>query len=153
VCSPDLDKDGVADPWFHSPYDAFWFNKSPDWGQIKVGEDNASLDLDDTDGFGPENLNMQVPESTNYWVGAHYWDDYGFGESVVTTRIYILGVLKGTYVQEMQPCDFWWVKKIEWPSGDLVDVPTANLPPPSAGKIMPKYKSALASSLNGKCKF
>ena len=153
VCSPDLDKDGVADPWFHSPYDAFWFNKSPDWGQIKVGEDNASLDLDDTDGFGPENLNIQVPESTNYWVGAHYWDDYGFGESVVTTRIYILGVLKGTYVQEMQPCDFWWVKKIEWPSGDLVDVPTANLPPPSAGKVMPKYKSALAASLNGKCKF
>lgn len=152
-CSYDQDKDGLADPWFHEPYDSYWFNKYPDWGAIGSGDDNATLDLDDIDGFGPENVNLRVPEAVDYWVGAHYWEDNSFGESVATARLYILGVLKATYVQKMQPCDFWWIRKIEWPSGDLLDVPMANLGPPSSGKVMAKYKSALAASLNGKCKF
>lgn len=147
-CLVDLDKDGKVDPYFHIQYDAFWYNASPDWGSTdKSIDDNPQLDLDDTDGWGPENLNLKIPENkVNYTVGVHYWDDHDFGDSVATVRIYIQGVLKGEYVSStLAECDLWWVKQIAWPSGDLLDISGP------AGKITPKYHPKFAKSLGAKC--
>lgn len=154
ACQPDLDKDGKTDPWFNSVYDCYWYNNTNQWG-TNISTDNPALDLDDTNGWGPENMNMQAPENDMlYAVGVHYWDKHGLepDDTTSTVNIYVLGILKGTFTQLMHQCDMWWVKQVAWPSGDLLDFGGANLPAPSAGKITPKYWSIIASTLNGVCK-
>ncbi len=155
ACQPDLDKDGVIDPWFNGVYDAYWYNTWPSWGNPKDGNDNPSLDRDDVDGWGPENLNMVAPEeNTLYGVGVHYWSNNGYfpDTTTATVNLYVSGTLKGSYSQSMIECDLWWVMQIQWSSGDLVPFSGANLAPPSAGKVTPAYWSNLGSTLNGKCK-
>ncbi|MCO4763153.1 MAG: hypothetical protein KC502_16670 [Myxococcales bacterium] len=150
-CQDDLDGDGKADPWFHTLYDAFWFNASPNWGSLNPSvNDNPGLDLDDTDGWGPENLNLKTPEvNTTYRVGVHYWDAHGFGDATANVRIYILGVLKADMTSTpMGECDFWWVKDIEWPSGKLIDVAAGK----TNGKYTKNYSPKFAKALGGKCK-
>ncbi len=153
ACQPDLDLDGAGDPWFEATFDCYWFNANPKWGSLTLNADDPGLDLDDTDGAGPENLNLATPEnSTKYSVGVHYWDAHNYGDSTATVNIYILGMQKASVMQLMHECDMWWVSQIDWPSGDLLDVPGANLKNGSSGKITPKYGSKLATSLNGRCK-
>lgn len=147
-CLGDLDKDGKVDPFFHSLYDCFWFNADPNWGSTDPSiDDNPGLDLDDTDGWGPENLNLKNAENgAIYTVGVHYWDAHGYGDSVATVRIYVLGQLVGEYISTtLSQCDMWWVKQIEWPSGSLLDIGGAN------GKITKKYFPKFAKSLGAKC--
>ncbi len=119
----DVDCDGYGDPWFSSPFDCFWFNAAPNppWGSAS-GVNNPLLALDDTDGAGPENINLSQPEGTQadpvyYSVGVHYWNDHGFGTSFATTTIYLQGmpVVKVEKVQ-MAPLDMWYVGKINWPN-------------------------------------
>jgi hypothetical protein len=154
ACQPDLDGDTKPDPWFHPSFDCYWYDANPKWGSLTANDDDASLDLDDTDGWGPENLNLKTPEnSTVYTVGVHYWDAHDKGDSTATVNIYILGVLQATATQLLHECDLWWVKKIDWPPSDpLPDVVGAVLTAPSAGKVTPKYGSKVSNTLNGKCK-
>ena len=97
---PDNDCDGQQDPWFNVPYDTFWFNHHPKWRDVAgaTGSVGPSMDLNDTDGGGPENINFDEPEGTTakpmqYMVGVHYPDDHGFKQSQATVNIYIMGVL------------------------------------------------------------
>ncbi|MCO4764434.1 MAG: choice-of-anchor D domain-containing protein [Myxococcales bacterium] len=122
AAGPDIDCDGAADPWFSNPFDTFWFNKNPNWGSAAKAADDPSLDLDDTNGAGPENLNLDEPEGSltkpvAYHVGVHYWDDHGFEKSFATVKIYIQAVLvlKIDNVA-MMPLDMWHVAKIHWPN-------------------------------------
>lgn len=150
ACQPDLDKDGEPDPWFHNLYDCFWFNPTPNWGSLPDHEDDPRLDLDDTDGWGPENLNLPSPENNvQYSVGVHYWDAHTYGDSKATVNIYILGELKATLSQTLGECDMWWVKRVAWPSGDIVDIP--GTPTAGNGKVTPKYKGVFAAMLGGAC--
>ena len=152
ACLPDLDQDGAADPWFNTPFDCYWNNPVPKWGSLNLNDDDGTLDLDDTDGWGPENFSIKSPEnSTKYGVGVHYWDDHGFGDSTATAIIYVLGVAKGTFVQKMTQCDMWWVTQIDWPSGDFVDFPGAKFVAPSVGKITPKYWAGFSGGLGAPC--
>ncbi len=120
---PDIDCDGKPDPWFSNPFDTFWFNPNPNWGSASPQvNDDPSLDLDDTDGGGPENLNLDDPEGklgkpTQYAVGAHYWSPHGFGTSFATINVYIMGVLAVQIDKvEMDVLDMWYVGKINWPN-------------------------------------
>lgn len=120
---PDIDCDGKDDPWFSNPYDTFWFNPNPNWGSASPAvNDDPSMDLDDTDGAGPENLNLDVPEGSPsnpvaYSVGVHYWNDNGFGTSFATVNIYIMGVLMAQFDKvELKPLDMWNVGRINWPN-------------------------------------
>ena len=152
ACQPDLDKDGKADPWFSGVYDVYWYTPAPKWGSAQSNLDDPGLDLDDTNGWGPENMNVAMPEDgVTYGVGVHYWDAHGFGPSIATVRIYILGALKATFVQEMNECEMWFTSQVQWPSGDLLDFGGAVFKAPSAGKIVPKYWSATSITLNA-CK-
>ena len=57
-----------------------------EWGA--GGEiDNPSLDIDDTNGFGPENINIERPVNGTYRVGVHAFS----GAARVTVRIYCGG--------------------------------------------------------------
>ncbi len=73
----------------------YFANPNPDWGESGSAMDDPSLDIDDTDGAGPENINLDNPELTSsfgmdrdgdgapdgkpYLVGVHYYrsDSYG----------------------------------------------------------------------------
>lgn len=116
---PDLDCDGQPDPWFNNPFDVFWFNPNPTWDAANQG---PTLDLDSTDGSGPENLTFPGPAGTaknpsHYDVGAHYWNDHGWGPSYATVNIYIEGVLATNVTKvKLQPNDMWHVGRIHWPN-------------------------------------
>lgn len=153
-CQQDLDKDGQPDPWFNSPFDTYWFNPAPNWGSSDPSiDDNPSLDLDDTDGWGPENMNLNNPQTNHvYSVGVHYWDAHGFGDSVANVRIYILGKLVADmFSVTMKQCDFWWVKQIDWPSGQLIDYKDSAGKGLANGKISGKYFTQFAATLGAKC--
>lgn len=123
--SVDLDGDGTPDPWFADQYDCFWFNcgsgKVLEWGSYDPNiDDNPHLDRDDTDGAGPENLNLTLPEDGKlYSVGVHYYDDHGFGVSTATTRIYVYGQLQFEDALELKKKDLWYVATVDWPSAQI----------------------------------
>ena len=71
---------------------------------------------------------------------------------MANVRIYILGKLVADmFSVTMKQCDFWWVKQIDWPSGQLIDyTDTAGKKLPN-GKISGKYFTQFAATLGAKC--
>ncbi|MFO0744618.1 MAG: hypothetical protein U1F43_02955 [Myxococcota bacterium] len=119
--SQDVDGDGQPDPWFDNQFDCFWFNPNPNWaGFDDAVDDDPALDRDDTDGAGPENLNLAEPEvGACYRVGVHYWSDHAFGPSIATVRIYILGELAyESPATTLARHDLWRVGRVCWVGGD-----------------------------------
>lgn len=123
--------------WNRSPWDCFWQNLIPDWATDRPNgvdsfdcerdpdregcHDDPSLDIDDVDGWGPENINLNNPElNETYNVGVHYFSDHGYGMSLATVRIYIGGVLRAEYPrQQLFDQEFWHVADVTWPAGDV----------------------------------
>ncbi len=114
----DGDGDSEPDGWFDEVFDCYWFNANPNWGNPSPNvADNPSLDRDDTDGAGPENVNLDLPEdNTCYEIGVHYWKDNNFGQSLATVLIFIYGSpvfeVSGVALTER---DMWWVGEVCWP--------------------------------------
>jgi len=138
INSVDLDGDGVPDGWFDQPFDCFWFNAHPNWASLDPAkDDDPGLDLDDTDGAGPENVNLNQPEDgRTYMVGVHYWDDHDYGPSEVTVRIYIYSSLEFEVAGVLlNQSDLWEVATLDWPGGTITQASGA------AGglKITPGY--------------
>lgn len=107
--------------WNNAPYDIFWRNRTADWGAPGPSDD-PSLDIDDTDGAGPENINHNNPQSgLVYSVGVYYYADKGFGPSYATLRIYIQGTQRYEYRNEYlaKTSIFWHAAAIAWPSGQI----------------------------------
>ncbi|MGF1469346.1 MAG: hypothetical protein ACFCGT_24775 [Sandaracinaceae bacterium] len=78
--------------WFDLALDCYYLNcEAPDvldWGGPGT-DDNPRLDIDDVDGFGPENINVLRPEPGVYRVGAHYFGQNGGPSATdVTVRIF-----------------------------------------------------------------
>lgn len=137
--APDLDDDGAPDPYFDSLLDCYWLNPHPDWGEIEGtdGRDDPGLDRDDTDGAGPENLNLASPEDgARYEVAVSYRNDHGYGSSYATVRVYIRGGLAWESASvRLVSEDLWSVCTIDWPSGTV----TAVLEEGGAQRITPSY--------------
>jgi hypothetical protein len=134
----DVDGDGAPDGWFDQPFDCFWFNPHPNWGSLDPAkDDDPGLDLDDTDGAGPENVNLNQPQDgMMYKVGVHYWNDHDFGPSLATVRIYIYSSLVFQLSDvELVSHDMWEVADIAWPSGEV----TLNTDLGGSYKITPDY--------------
>jgi hypothetical protein len=124
----------LAADWFREggQYDCYFGNPTPDWGVSGRPDDNPSLDIDDTNGAGPENINLDSPENTQmlgnpYRVGIHYYrasvGPFGgadsYGPSDVTLRIYLGGLLAHEVTRVMNDTnDFWEVAGIIWTNGD-----------------------------------
>ena len=128
--------------WFDTRYDCYWSDTNPNWSTPGTTDD-PSLDRDDTDGAGPENLNLSIPENgKTYRIGVHYWDDWGFGVSFATVRVYIYGQLRMQWPNiQLNNHDMWDVATITWPAttvtkiekngaGSNVPQITANFPVP-----------------------
>lgn len=96
----------------------------PSWGP-RGDEDDPNLDIDDTDGFGPENINIETPANGTYRVGTYAYR----GNGSVTVRIYCGGstteprrtfgpvTLRGTGGSH----DFWRVADVTV-RGDTCDI-------------------------------
>jgi len=113
---PDVDGDGEPDGWYDQPFDCFWFNAHPEWGSFDPSvDDNPGLDRDDTDGAGPENINLNIPEDVTYKVGIDYWNDHGFGDSFATARVYFYDELMFEESDVLLHVgDMWEVCTIDW---------------------------------------
>ena len=130
-----------AQEWSSSPYDCYFNNPQPDWGQLDNPQDNPFLDLDDFSSTGPENLTLAVPENTEilggeYLVGVKYYrsvdriDQYAYGPMRAYVRIFIEGVLAWDYTAGGDPGfkdmltggDIWEVASISWPAGEVTKV-------------------------------
>jgi hypothetical protein len=103
-----------AGSWFSEPFDCFFRNPDPDWGQLDNPRDNPFLDLDDFSGTGPENLTLAVPEDTSllggeYQIGVDYYDNvdrvdsYEYGAMKAFIRVFINGVLAWDYTEDGDP--------------------------------------------------
>jgi hypothetical protein len=142
--SGDLDlhlKHPNAGSWFSQPYDCFFNNPDPDWGQLDNPRDNPFLDLDDFSGTGPENLTLAIPEDTTllggeYVVGVDYYenidriDGWEYGPIKAYIRIFINGVPTWDYTEGGDPGfklmngrkHFWEVASISWPDGIVTKI-------------------------------
>ena len=127
---PDLDLDGLPDPWFDKDWDCFWYTAEPNWGSYDpTAEDDPSLDRDDTDGAGPENLNLAVPqEDVAYRIGVHFWDDHAFGDVLATVRVfsYATEIFSRTD-QLLHRRDLWKVGEVSWPAAEVTSYATEGL--------------------------
>lgn len=98
-------------------FDCHVGNANPEWG-IFAPNDNPRLDRDDSDGAGPEWLGLAVPEQgARYQVVAHYYNDWGYGDSDVTVRVYVYGILRDEWTTTLTMSDRWDTHTIDWPSG------------------------------------
>ena len=89
--------------WTGSMFDQFvlnFLNTMPEWGPAgPVG--NPSLDRDDSDGWGPENVSIDLPEvGVGYEIGINYFTDNGYGESTPTIVIGFDGEELGRWTYE-----------------------------------------------------
>ncbi len=108
-------------------YDCFFSNKQPDWGTPMDPVDDPTLDIDDTTGAGPENINLSRPEpGVTYDIGALYYrseSSFGGGGdptiehvSLVTARVYVRGELLGEYLDRELTAvrQLWWITSVRW---------------------------------------
>ena len=97
-----LREDGT---WGEAPWDCFWNNREPDWGE-SGNSNNPSLDFDDIDGWGPENINLEpLEDDVGYHVGFYYKDDGGFGPSLATLRAFFEGAEVFAMTVELEATD------------------------------------------------
>jgi hypothetical protein len=88
---------------------------------------NPHLDIDDTNGLGPENINVDEPLPASYHVYVHYYA-IGSGQPSIrtqsTVRIYGDGVLRAEYRRGLEKNDLWAVGKIVWDDeGNVTVIP------------------------------
>jgi len=99
--------------WFERPYDIYFSNTENFWAP-----EEPSLDIDDTDGAGPENIQLDNPNSCEWYaVGVHYYNQF-FGTAFVTVRIYIDSnlVFEELNFPLERTGQFWDVARIHWDS-------------------------------------
>jgi hypothetical protein len=107
-------------------YDCYYLNKAPNWGGAGV-EDNPSLDIDDTNGSGPENVTMAGPEvGVGYDIGVLYFrarSTFGVAgannliehPSFATVRIFVRGALIAEFVGDLfEEQQLWHVARVNW---------------------------------------
>ncbi|MBU1899701.1 hypothetical protein KKB55_18320 [Myxococcota bacterium] len=114
--------------WQMGPLDCFYANPNPDWGVVGPAN-NCTLDIDDVNGAGPENINVREPEDTSslgspYRIGVHYYSpNMRIGapdlRSEVTVRVYLGGMLAVEWDRTFSHRDdFWEVGAIIWTAGE-----------------------------------
>lgn len=108
-----------------SSKDCHWMNcdfgASLDWGTQGNRADDPNLDLDDIEGTGPENINIQSPAPGQYTVVVDDYPGSVFNSANnVTVNVYVDGSLKwtGTKAVAGEDNDVYFAK-ITWPGGSV----------------------------------
>jgi hypothetical protein len=136
--------------WFEAPYDIFFQN--PNGGSSGGGAiwnpESPSLDIDDTDGAGPENIQMDDPVSCEWYaVGAHYWREQ-YGAAYATVRIYVNERLVYEQINRRLEVDgvFWDVARVHWNEGTATVVDVDNILQASPDGQEPTVTDAMADT-------
>jgi hypothetical protein len=77
---------------------------------------DPTLDVDDVEGYGPENSNISAPVAGRYQALVHYFSDHGRGDTVATMRVYVYGNLVAEYNALLTDGQWWQVGVVEWPA-------------------------------------
>ena len=104
---------------WEKPGDVNWCNKTPDWGTAGPNDADPRLDLDDTSGYGPENINIKSPENGIYYIEVMYFKQNSDKTINATVRTYVHGALVSTLKRAMVFNDVWTVGQVNWPDGTV----------------------------------
>lgn len=110
---------GTGTRW-RSNDECYYFNcnaaagRSLAWG-MSGSADDPRLDIDDVDGHGPENINLDRPTARAYRIGVHYFDAHGAGAQAATVLVYCgaaspvarLGPVTLAYRGSAEASDVW----------------------------------------------
>ena len=117
--------------WGQAPYDCSWQNPQPTWSDSET-LGNPTLDIDENQGWGPENINLDNPdEHLTYSVGVSYFTDRGYGASFATIRLYLQGELAEELTSHaLHVGDFWYAMRVDGGlhEVDIVDEYYVDLP-------------------------
>jgi hypothetical protein len=95
-----------------------------DWGSRGDSVDDPHLDLDDIEGLGPENINIQVPDEGRYEIVVHdYPGSVRQQATEVTVKIYIMGELhwEGSRMIEGEN-RYIPFASFSWPEGEIQEL-------------------------------
>lgn len=92
-----------------------------EWGDPLLEADNPRLDLDDIDGTGPENINVDEPAPATYTVFVHdYPDSVLHKENEVTVRVHLFGEVVYEETKTISGEDEYVpFVDIDWPNGTI----------------------------------
>ena len=110
--------------WEDRQWDCHFRTPSADWGVAGYAGDDCSLDRDDTDGWGPENVSLDDPAAGTFKVGVHYWSDHGYGVSYATVIVTLDGIVAYEVRDKALPAtgSWWEVCAVSWPSRNVVPI-------------------------------
>jgi len=101
--------------------DVYFSNRTPDWSPIP--EQNPTLDVDDSGGYGPENINLVTPAPGSKWtVLVHYWNAQTDGDpfTLASVRIWAKGQQVVDVSQAFEEDEILWTAlEITWPDDPL----------------------------------
>jgi hypothetical protein len=117
--------------WDDLLWDCHFRSPNPDWGQLGPAG-NPQLDIEDTDGAGPERIVLPQAEAGTYQVTVHSYNDHGFGESTARLRVSL-----GPHIiwegEQSLTQDQWWVVGLNWPSLEITPIELYDGVPPCEG--------------------
>lgn len=120
----DVDTHYLRSPYTrnNSTYDCYYANRTPNWGT----DGHPVLDRDDTNGFGPEITTHNDPGTATYQYHVYYWSDHSHPTpaTTATVKVWVNGVLKGTWNQTITNNQWWKVFSVAWPSGTVTPINT-----------------------------
>jgi hypothetical protein len=115
------------------PWDCYFGNRQPAWFSeqplAEVG--NPSLDIDDTDGLGPEAISIAEPEPGTYRIATHAWR--ADGPTRNTVRVYVHGELAGEYQRTVGPEQAWRIADVIWGADGTATV--SEYPADTSGQV------------------
>ena len=115
-----LAREGAS--FYSTPDDVSWCNPNPDWGAAGNADDDPRLDVDDDDGFGPENINIFEPVDGTYNVRVHFFDDGDDGETSANVNVYAYGEQIWSGTRNLERNEVWDVGQINWPDGTFGEI-------------------------------
>lgn len=94
---------------------------------------NPVMDVDDQQGYGPENVNIEAPLAGQYLVRAYFYAGHQQVDTEATIRVHYYGNLVAEHAHLLVPGDNWDVGKIVWsasgaPSWEPIDQIVSNIP-------------------------
>lgn len=104
-----------------APYDCYFGNETPVWFDQDPEAEGANprLDRDDTDGLGPENINIDDPRPGTYRIYAQYYPGFTSEDDTptrLTVRVWLNGIQRAEYKRTLLARgQVWAVGDIVWP--------------------------------------